>query len=140
MARISLDQLDRELKDLAVMAVAAAIGCAWRMDFGYWETTVSHTAPGEKIRDTADWPGSQVFSELELLVMEYAGAMTATPPRVSDAMVEALLRHLNRAQLVELTSIIAVENLRSRIHSALGLTARDFKDRCELPAADPAPR
>jgi hypothetical protein len=33
-----------------------------------------------------------------------------------------------------------VENLRSRINSALGLTAQGFKDRCELPAAgDPAP-
>jgi alkylhydroperoxidase family enzyme len=125
-------QLDRELKDLAVMAVAATIGCAWCMDFGYWETTVSHAVPAEKIRDTANWRGSQVFSELELLVMEYAEAMTATPPRVTDAMVEALLQHLNEAQLVELTAIIAVENLRSRINSALGLTAQSFTD---LPSA-----
>ena len=132
-------QLDRELKDLAVMAVSATIGCAWCMDFGFWETTVSHAVPAEKVRDTADWRGSKVFSELELLVMEYAEAMTATPPRVTDAMVEALLRHLNEAQLVELTAIIAVENLRSRMNSALGLTAQGFKDRCELPAAGPAP-
>ena len=132
-------QLDRERKDLAVMAVAAAIGCAWCMDFGYWETTVSHAVPAEKIRDTANWRDSKVFSDLELLVMEYAEAMTATPPRVTDTMAEALLGHLNEAQLVELTAIIAVENLRSRINSALGLTAQGFKDRCELPAADPAP-
>jgi len=136
MARISLD---RELKDLAVMAVAAAIGCAWCMDFGFWDAMVNHAMPAEKIRETANWRGSKVFSELELLVMEYAEAMTATPPRVTDAMVEALRRHLNEAQLVELTAIIAVENLRSRINSALGLTAQGFKDRCELPAADPAP-
>jgi alkylhydroperoxidase family enzyme len=132
-------QLDRELKDLAVMAVAAAIGCGWCMDFGYWETTASHAVPGEKIRDTADWQGSKVFSELELLVMEYGAAMTATPPRVTDAMVEALLRHLNEAQLVELTAVIAMENQRSRINSALGLTAQGFRDQRELPAADPAP-
>jgi alkylhydroperoxidase family enzyme len=43
-------------------------------------------------------------------------------------MVEALLHHLNEAQLVELTAIIAVENLRSRINSALGLTAQGFTD------------
>jgi alkylhydroperoxidase family enzyme len=130
-------QLDRELKDLAVMAAAAAIGCGWCTDFGYWEATVSHAVPAEKIRDTANWRGSKVFSELELLVMEYAEAMTATPPRVTDAMVEALREHLNEAQLVELTAIVAVENLRSRINSALGLTAQGFKDRRELPAADP---
>jgi alkylhydroperoxidase family enzyme len=133
-------QLDRELKDLAVMAAAAAIGCAWCMDFGYWEATVNHAVPAEKVRETANSRGSKVFSELELLVMEYAEAMTVTPPRVTDAMVETLRQHLTEAQLVELTAIIAVENLRSRINSALGLTAQGFKDRYELPdAGDPAP-
>jgi AhpD family alkylhydroperoxidase len=132
-------QLDRELKDLAVMAAAAAIGCAWCMDFGYWEATVNRAMPAEKVRETANWQDSKVFSELELLVMEYAEAMTVTPPRVTDAMVEALRQHLNEAQLVELTAVIAVENLRSRINSALGLTGQGFKDRRELPAADPAP-
>ena len=132
-------QLDRELKDLAVMAVAATIGCAWCLDFGFWETTVSHAVPEEKIRETANWRGSKVFSDLELLVMEYAEAMTATPPRVTDAMAEALSRHLSDAQLEELTAIVAVENLRSRINSALGLTAQGFTDRYELPVADLAP-
>jgi alkylhydroperoxidase family enzyme len=133
-------QLDRELKDLAVMAVAATIGCAWCMDFGYWETMVSHAVPEETIRETANWRGSKVFSELELLVMEYAEAMTATPPRVTDAMVEAIRGHLDDAQLVELTAIVAVENLRSRTNSALGLTAQGLTDRGELPAADVACR
>jgi hypothetical protein len=41
---------------------------------------------------------------------------------------------LSDAQLVELTAIVAVENLRSRINSALGLTAQGFKDRCEMPS------
>jgi hypothetical protein len=54
-------------------------------------------------------------------------------------MVEALRRHLDDAQLVELTAIVAVENLRSRINSALGLTAQGFQDQRGLPDADPAP-
>jgi hypothetical protein len=48
----------------------------------------------------------------------------------------SLRGHLNEAQLVELTAIIAVENLRSRINSALGLTAQGFTDQSELAAAD----
>jgi AhpD family alkylhydroperoxidase len=133
-------QLDRGLKDLAVMAAAATIGCAWCMDFGYWEATVNHSVPVEQIRATANWRDSDVFTGLERLVLGYAEAMTATPPGVTDEMVDALRRHLTEAQLVELTAIIAAENLRSRINSALGLTAQGFKDRCELPAAgDPAP-
>ena len=44
-------------------------------------------------------------------MLEYAEAMTATPPTVTDEMVEALRADLDDAQLVELTEMIAVENL-----------------------------
>ena len=130
--------LDRGLKDLAVMAAAAAIGCAWCLDFGYWETTMNHKVPVEKIRAVPNWRDSDVFTELERLVLEYAEAMTDTPPGVTDEMVARLSAHLSEAELVELTAIVAVENLRSRINSALGLTAQGFRDRCEIPVANGA--
>ncbi len=130
--------LDRGLKDIAVMAVAASIGCAWCLDFGYWETTMNHKVPAAKIRAVPNWRGSDVFTELERLVLEYAEAMTDTPPSVTDEMVARLSAHLSEAELVELTAIVAVENLRSRINSALGLTAQGFKDRCEIPAGGAA--
>jgi alkylhydroperoxidase family enzyme len=128
-------KLDHGLKDLAVMAAAAAIGCSWCMDFGYWESVMNHDVPAEKIRAVPGWRDSEVFTELERLVLEYAEAMTDTPPSVTDEMVERLSGHLSEAQLVELTAIVSVENLRSRINAALGLTAQGFKDRCEIPAA-----
>jgi alkylhydroperoxidase family enzyme len=77
----------------------------------------------------------EVFTALELLVMEFAEAMTSTPPTVTDELVQRLSSHLNEAELVELTAIVAVENMRSRINSALGLTAQGFRDRCDLPVA-----
>ncbi len=46
--------------------------------------------------------------------------MTATPPAVTDELVAQLREQLSAAQLAELTAIIAVENLRSRINAALG--------------------
>ncbi len=121
--------LDRGLKDLAVTAAAARIRCAWCMDFGFWAATVGHAVPPAKIEAVPAWRDSDLFSELELLVVAYAEAMTATPPEVTDEMVAELGRHLSEAQLVELTAIIAVENMRSRINSALGLTAQGFTDR-----------
>jgi alkylhydroperoxidase family enzyme len=128
-------KLDQGLKDLAVMVAAATIGCSWCMDFGYWESIMKHDVPPEKISAVPHWRDSGVFSELERLVLEYAEAMTGTPPSVTDEMVERLSGHLSEEQLVELTAIVAVENLRSRINAALGLTAQGFKDRCEIPAA-----
>jgi len=127
--------LDQGLKDLAVMAAAATIGCSWCMDFGYWESIMKHDVRAEKIRAVPRWRDSDVFTELERLVLEYAEAMTGTPPSVTDEMAERLRDHLSEAQLVELTAIVAVENLRSRINAALGLTAQGFRDQCEIPAA-----
>jgi len=66
--------------------------------------------------------------------MAYAEAVTATPPTVTDEMVAGLRRQLDDAELVELTMMVAVENIRSRFNSALGLTSQGFKDRCEIPA------
>jgi AhpD family alkylhydroperoxidase len=126
--------LDPALKDLAVLAAAAGIGCSWCLDFGYWEATMLHHVPAEKIRAVPAWRSAAVFSDLERLALEYAEAMTATPPAVTDELAAALREHLSDAQFVELTAIIAVENLRSRINAALGLTAQGFKDRCELSA------
>jgi alkylhydroperoxidase family enzyme len=47
--------------------------------------------------------------------------------------VKRLLEHLDEAQLVELTMIICLENVRSRFNSAIGLTPQGFKDQCEVP-------
>jgi alkylhydroperoxidase family enzyme len=126
--------VNRGLKDLAVMAAATRIGCAWCMDFGYWEATVAHHVPVEKIHAIPAWRDAEIYDALERLVLEYAEAMTETPPSVTDELVARLSAHLSEAELVELTAIVAVENLRSRINSALGLTAQGFKDRCEMPA------
>jgi AhpD family alkylhydroperoxidase len=126
--------VDGNIKDLADLAAAAKIGCRWCLDFGYW---VLHTRgiPREKIEAVPRWRESDVFTPLERLVMEYGEAMTETPPTVDDDLVERLRVHLNEAQLVELTAIICLENVRSRFNAALGMTPQGFKDRCAIPEA-----
>ena len=86
------------------------------------------------MRDVLRWRDSDVYTDLERQVMAYAEAMTTTPPSVTDEMVAGLRRELDDAELVELTMMVAVENIRSRFNSALGLTSQGFKDRCEIPA------
>ena len=65
-------------------------------------------------------------------MLEYAEAMTATPPTVTDDMVEGLRTQLDHGQIIELTEMISVENLRSRTNSALGLTSQGFTSQCDL--------
>ncbi len=88
----------------------------------------------EKIHAIPAWRDAEIYDALERLVLEYAEAMTETPPAVTDEMVARLREHLTEAQLVELTAMVAVENLRSRMNAAFGLTTQGFKARCELNA------
>jgi alkylhydroperoxidase family enzyme len=111
-----------------------AIGCSWCVDFGYWISTNRGIDPA-KLRDVPRWRDSDLYSDLERQVMTYAEAVTATPPAVTDEMVAALRRQLDDAELVELTMMVAVENVRSRFNNALGLTSQGFTDRCEIPTA-----
>jgi AhpD family alkylhydroperoxidase len=126
--------LDPVLKELAVMTVAARIGCSWCMDFGYWEGHKLGIEP-EKLRAVPDWRQHRgLFSDLELAVMEYADAMCQAQPAISDEMAAALLGRLGDPAFVELTFMVGVENLRSRVNAALGLRSQGFADRCQVPA------
>lgn len=124
--------LDPTVKALASMASAATIGCGWCLDFGYWESR-HQDVPAAKLDAVPRWRDVVgVHSDLERAAMEYAEAMTATPPTVDDALVVRLRTWLSDAQLVELTGIVAQENFRSRVNTAMGLTGQGFKDSCDL--------
>lgn len=123
--------LDPNLKSYAVMASAAMIGCSWCMDFGYF---LAHNEGlnEEKVRQVPRWRESEVFTELERDVMDYAEAMTVTPPEVTDEMVDNLHRQLGSEAMVELTAMISLENMRSRSNSAMGLASQGYADSCQL--------
>lgn len=131
--------LDPVLSELAVLVSAARIGCSWCMDFGYWEGHKLGISP-EKLRAVPSWrEHMDLFSDLELAVLEYAEAMTETEPAVSDELVTLLLARLGEPAFVELTVMVGIENLRSRVNSALGLRSQGFADRCEAGKARPVP-
>ena len=125
------DALDADLKNLALLAAAARIGCSWCMDFGYFAAH-SKGQSVEKLAEVPRWRESDVFTATERAVLGLADAMTVTPSEVSDEMVEGLVAVLGVAAVVELVKMVAVENERSRFNSALGLTSQGFSDRCTL--------
>jgi alkylhydroperoxidase family enzyme len=73
------------------------------------------------------------MARISLLVMEYAEAMSDTPPSVDDELGSRLRAQLDEPQLIELTAVICLENMRSRFNSAVGLPRQGFKDRCDAP-------
>ena len=130
------EQLDPNLKSFAHMAVAALIGCSWCLDYGYFH---AHNAGLDeaKASEVPRWRESGVFTALERDVMEYAEAMSETPPRVTDDVSARLLEQLGAPAMVELTATVGFANLTTRCNTALGIESQEFSKACTLPLARP---
>ena len=85
------DAVDESLKSFAHMAVAAQVGCSWCLDLGYFMAQ-NENLDLAKASQVPRWRESEVFTPLELDVLEYAEAMTNTPPTVTDELVARLTR------------------------------------------------
>ena len=71
---------------------------------------------------------SDLFSELDKLVLDLTVAMCRTPADISDDLRAALLERLTPGQLTEIVATVAWENHRARLNRALGVRAAGFSD------------
>ena len=132
------DRCDENLKSFAHMAVASLVGCGFCLDLGYFQAH-NQGLDVAKAREVPRWRESDVFTPLERDVMEYAEAMTGTPPTVTDGLSARLLEALGPAALVELTMFIALANLYTRSNTAIGIESQEFSAACDLkPLASPS--
>jgi AhpD family alkylhydroperoxidase len=131
------DQLDPNLKTFAQMAVASLVGCTWCLDFDYFQAH-NEGLDEAKASEVPRWRESTVFTPLERDVMEYAEAMSETPPRVTDDLSARLLKKLGAPALVELTALVGFANSTTRSNTALGIEAQGFSKACKLPLAQPS--
>jgi len=133
------DQLDPNLKSFAHMAVAAMIGCSWCLDLNYF---MAHNEGLEdsKASEVPRWRESTVFTSLERDVMEYAEAMSETPPQVTDELFARLYEQLGAAAMVELTTVVGFANMTTRGNVAMGIESQGFSNSCSLPLAQPSTR
>lgn len=125
-------ECDKTLKSLAHMAVTSLIGCSWCLDLGYFQAHNEGLDPA-KAREVPRWRESDVFTPLERDVMDYAEAMTQTPPGGSDELSARLLGQLGTPALIELTAWVAFANQAARTNVALGIESQGFSDSCGLP-------
>lgn len=125
------NQCDDSLKAFAHMAVAAQIGCSFCLDLGYF---MAHHEGLDltKAQQVPRWRSSAAFTPLERDVLDYAEAMTATPPTVTDELSARLLTALGAPALLELTAFIALANFYSRSNVAMGIEAEGLAASCEL--------
>lgn len=138
-ATSTLHRLDRRLQALAEVKTSALTHCEYCIDISS-QIARRWGLADEELLALPRYAMSPLFSDLDKLVLDYATAMTRTPVTVSDNLVERLRGHLDDGQLVELTHHVALENMRNRFNSALGVGAAGFSEGmvCAVPEA-PSP-
>jgi AhpD family alkylhydroperoxidase len=130
--------VEERLKALAELKAAALVSCEFCVDIGSSlgrEAGISEAQMLELPR----YRDSEMFDDLEKLVLDYATAMSRTPAAVSDELFDALREHFDERQLVELTNVIALENMRARFNSAFEMTPAGFSEGMVCARVETAP-
>jgi AhpD family alkylhydroperoxidase len=134
MAERASRTLPKSVRELAVYRAAVRLGCAWCIDFGAMLQRLDGLDV-ERLQEIDDYATSPKYTEQERLAIAYADAMTATPVEVTDEQVAELVEVFGQKGVVELTYQIALENMRARMNSALGIVDQGFTsgDACRIP-------
>jgi alkylhydroperoxidase family enzyme len=129
-------RVEERLKVLAEAKAAAVVNCEFCCDIA---SSIAREAGITEAQLLAlpSYRDSEEFTALEKLVLDYATAMSRTPTTVSDELFAALREHFDERQMVELTNVIALENLRARFNSAFDMAPAGFSEGmvCAVPEA-----
>lgn len=84
----------------------------------------------EKVEGLENWRQSELFDGQECAALDYAEAISRSDRQVEDDIVERLKDYFDDDAIVELTGLIAFQNMSSKFNSALGVPAQGF---CRAP-------
>jgi AhpD family alkylhydroperoxidase len=123
--------LDPALRSLLTVRVSQLNRCRFCIDLNA-ATLLRRGVSEVKLQALEDWQASTLFSERERVALEYAEAATLSELQVDDALMERLKARFDDDAIVELTALIAFQNLSSKFNAALAVPSQGF---CRLPAA-----
>lgn len=119
------------LRSLVTVRVSQINHCSFCMDLNA-ATLAKRAGSTAKAAALLHWRDSALFDARERAALAYAEAVTFPDRRVDDAMMAELRRHFVDDAVIELTGLIAFQNLSSKFNAALDVPTQGF---CELPAA-----
>lgn len=117
--------IDPVLRSLVTVRVSQINWCPFCVDLNS-ATLMKRGAGLDKIDALENWRGSDLFNERERAALDYAEAMTKTDHRVTDETYERLKVHFDDDSIVELTALIAFQNMSSKFNSALAVPPQGF--------------
>jgi alkylhydroperoxidase family enzyme len=123
----NLSQMDQRYMALAAMKTATLVTCEYCIDLGS-QISRNLGLTDDELLALPNYATSPLFDETDRLVIDYAVGMTSTPAEVTDELFSKLLDRFAPTQIVELTHLIAMENMRGRFGIGLDLGSAGFSE------------
>lgn len=121
--------LDPVLRSLVTVRVSQINWCRFCVDINS-ATLAKRAGSMEKVEALDHWKDSELFDDKEKAVLEYVEAITYSDQQVNDELTRRLQEYFSEDAVVELTGLIAFQNLSSKFNSALDVPAQGF---CKIP-------
>ena len=113
------------LRSLVTVRVLQINWCRFCIDINS-ATLAKRSGSMEKVENLALWKESDLFDDKEKVVLEYTEAVTYSDQQVTDELIKRLKGFFDDDGIVELTGLIAFQNLSSKFNSALDVPPSRF--------------
>ena len=117
--------IDPDLRALILVRVSQINWCSFCIDINS-ATCLKRGVSEEKLAALPRFAESPRFDEREKAALHYAEAMTDSDRHSDFALIARLRQHFSDAAVIELTALIAYQNMSSKFNAALGVPAQGF--------------
>ena len=113
------------LRSLITVRVSQINWCEFCVDINS-ATLANRAGSTEKVEALNQWRESDLFDQQEKAVLEYTETMTYSDRHVSDKQISQLKTFFDDDGIVELTALIAFQNMSSKFNAALDVPSQGF--------------
>jgi 4-carboxymuconolactone decarboxylase len=110
--------LEGRLREIVIVRIAHLNGTAYVFKQHVPQLSAPEGLTDKECDALADWQNAQSFSTRERAALAYTDAMTREVA-VPDPVFEALRPHFNERQIVELSVLVGLYNMHTRVFTAL---------------------
>ena len=113
------------LRALLTVRISQINHCSFCVDINS-SLLLARGAEQKKLDALDAWRESSLFDGKERIALEYAEAVTRSDARVDEDLMVRVKRHFDGDHLLELTGLIAFQNMSSKFNAALDVEPQGF--------------
>ena len=121
-----------ELRSLITVRVSQVNWCAFCVDVNGM-TLTKRSGSMDKLNALDQWQESSLFDDKEKVALEYAEAVTYSDRQVTPELMARVKTFFDEDGVIELTGLIAFQNLSSKFNAALDVPTEGF---CKMPGKE----